>query len=964
MSTEFTGFVIDGRKVPVTLKWEGKLLFIRSGFNKKLIEELKAMDGAKWHPDRKEWSINATDRNLFQVEYLEGKNPYAAYDQELIPLQSKRQLYGHQVVGLRHFITRKHCIYAAEMGTGKTLAAIEAMESTAASTGAINWIWVGPRSAINAVKLEFKKWNALINPEFVTYSSLKSFLMNLHYTPHGVVFDECSRIKNPTAQRSVAAFDLANIVRSKNGYIFLMSGSPAPRNPCDWWHLCEVACPGYLREGNIMKFKNRLAVIENRESISGGVYPHLVTWLNDERLCKHCGRVQEDPVHDLKNMVAGDTLFHRWEPSKNEVRYLGERMKGLVIVQFKKDCFGGETKYLTKSGLKRFIDTVGTKQFVLTYNSIGAEYIESEIKYFGKAPTYKITFGDRSEVTTTLNHNWMFQEKGIIPFLRRKTTQQLKIGKTELPLILQSLSNFSEEGYAHGFVYGDGWICHTPESTRIHLYGEHDKDMIPLLSKFGNRSDVSVFNPKMGCSHIVPVINSMPKHWKELPYEQSKEYITGFILGLICADGCINKSEIRLYQADLSQIEKIKELAIACGFRCYPVKLSRTISPIDGSYKPLYWFNISSYNLTKEMFLRKDYADKLIINHKNKCITVKKIEPTGQIEDVYCAVVPKTHNLVLENNVITGNCLDLPDKIYRIVKCEISASTKRVMDTIVKTAPRAITALTLLRELSDGFQYKEKETDNLITCPTCKGASVFEDVDVEKCKEMNIDYTNPTVQIPMKQTTCTRCKEGKIKAVERVTEYVKTPKEEALKDIIDEHEEVGRLVIYAGFTGSIDKIVSIVQAMNWKWIRIDGRGWHTNCTKPDGTLIKESEMLEAFQDGLDEYPQLAIIAHPESGGMGMTLTASPTIVFYSNDFKAENRIQAEDRIHRPGMDKQKGATIIDIVHLPTDDYVIENLKKKRELQALSMERLKEYLDSNPVRVKTDSPNSEEKSNGN
>ena len=627
MSTEFTTFNINGRRVQVTLKYEGKLIFLRTPFNKPLIEELKAMDGAKWNPDRREWSITASDRNLFQVEYLEGKNPYAPYDQELIPIESKRKLYSHQVIGLRHFITRKQCIYAAEMGTGKTLAAIEAMESLASTTGAINWLWVGPRSALNAVKYEFKKWSALIQPEFVTYSSLKSFTKELHYTPHGVVFDECSRIKNPTAQRSVAAFELAELVRSKDGYVFLMSGSPAPRNPCDWWHLCEVACPGYLKEGNIMKFKNRLAIIENRESISGGVYPHLVTWLNDANLCKHCGRLQSDPVHTVESMVVGDSLFHAWEASTNEVKYLGERMKGLVVVQFKRDC------------------------------------------------------------------------------------------------------------------------------------------------------------------------------------------------------------------------------------------------------------------------------------------------------------------------------LDIPDKLYRLIECEISPSTKRAMDVLIKTSPRAITALTLLRELSDGFQYVEKETDKLIACPQCKGTRMYEEVDFEKCQEMGIDVQNPIVQIPMHEVKCDRCVDGKIKAIERVTEYVKTPKETVLHDIIDEHEEVGRLVIYAGFTGSIDRCIALVQSMNWKWIRIDGRGWVTNAVSPDGTLLKECDMLEAFQTKFEDYPQLAIVAHPESGGMGMTLTASPTVVFYSNDFKAENRIQAEDRIHRPGMDLQKGATVIDIVHLPTDKYILDNLRKKKELQNMAMQELKHYMDN-------------------
>ena len=66
--------------------------------------------------------------------------------------------------------------------------------------------------------------------------------------------------------------------------------------------------------------------------------------------------------------------------------------------------------------------------------------------------------------------------------------------------------------------------------------------------------------------------------------------------------------------------------------------------------------------------------------------------------------------------------------------------------------------------------------------------------------------------------------------------------------------------------------------------------------------------------------------------MALTLTASPTELFYSNDFNGEARFQAEDRFHRAGMDKNRGATIIDFVHLPSDQLVLDNLQKKKDLQ--------------------------------
>lgn len=151
-------------------------------------------------------------------------------------------------------------------------------------------------------------------------------------------------------------------------------------------------------------------------------------------------------------------------------------------------------------------------------------------------------------------------------------------------------------------------------------------------------------------------------------------------------------------------------------------------------------------------------------------------------------------------------------------------------------------------------------------------------------------------------------------------------------DLFDEFNDVGRLVAYGGFTGSIDRLIKICESCGWQWIRVDGRGWHSSI---------EGDYLENFQDKLVEIPKLAFIGHPGSAGMGLTLTASPVVIYYSNDFDAEYRMQSMERCHRPGMDFNLGCTIIDLFHLPTDHLVYQNLMKKFKLQNLSMGRLQE-----------------------
>lgn len=70
--------------------------------------------------------------------------------------------------------------------------------------------------------------------------------------------------------------------------------------------------------------------------------------------------------------------------------------------------------------------------------------------------------------------------------------------------------------------------------------------------------------------------------------------------------------------------------------------------------------------------------------------------------------------------------------------------------------------------------------------------------------------------------------------------------------------------------------------------------------------------------------------------MGLTLTEARTAVFWSNTYKPEYRLQAEDRIHRKGMDENLGCTIVDLFHLPSDEKVVEVLKDNRRLELMTL----------------------------
>ena len=123
--------VKEGRYLkPIQLIYKDDRIFLKFKYNKKLIEEIRSFDGPKWHgydePPRKIWSIKNSPRNLFQLQYLDvdSPDPYAHYDRPLVEHTPRRKLYDHQVKLLRHAITYCHCIFAAEMGLGKTIQAL------------------------------------------------------------------------------------------------------------------------------------------------------------------------------------------------------------------------------------------------------------------------------------------------------------------------------------------------------------------------------------------------------------------------------------------------------------------------------------------------------------------------------------------------------------------------------------------------------------------------------------------------------------------------------------------------------------------------------------------------------------------------------------------------------------------------------------------------------------------------
>jgi SNF2 family DNA or RNA helicase len=74
------------------------------------------------------------------------------------------------------------------------------------------------------------------------------------------------------------------------------------------------------------------------------------------------------------------------------------------------------------------------------------------------------------------------------------------------------------------------------------------------------------------------------------------------------------------------------------------------------------------------------------------------------------------------------------------------------------------------------------------------------------------------------------------------------------------------------------------------------------------------------------------VGNPKTGGYGLTLTAASLVVYYSNSFDLEVRLQSEDRAHRIGQTKPVMVYRI-IAQQTIEEEILKLHETKRDLIA-------------------------------
>ena len=175
------------------------------------------------------------------------------------------------------------------------------------------------------------------------------------------------------------------------------------------------------------------------------------------------------------------------------------------------------------------------------------------------------------------------------------------------------------------------------------------------------------------------------------------------------------------------------------------------------------------------------------------------------------------------------------------------------------------------------------------------------------------------------QITC-----GYVAADDGTTQQVESNRLNELMSVLEDTD--GKVIIWANYQMSVSEIM---QALTKKYGANSFVHYYGLTPQED-----RQDYIRKFQND----PECRfIIGTPQTGGYGITLTQANTVIYYSNGYDLEKRLQSEDRAHRIG--QKKTVTYIDLIAEDTiDEKIVEALRKKINIASEVMgEELKEWI---------------------
>jgi len=220
--------------------------------------------------------------------------------------------------------------------------------------------------------------------------------------------------------------------------------------------------------------------------------------------------------------------------------------------------------------------------------------------------------------------------------------------------------------------------------------------------------------------------------------------------------------------------------------------------------------------------------------------------------------------------VLKEDCLDLPDKIYMKRNIKLTPDQFKLYEQMRKEALATLNG-------------KQTTTVNALT-----------------------------QLMRLQQITC-----GHFTADDGSTQPIKNNRLDELMEVLEETE--GKAIIWAHYQYDITQIIKAVVKVHGPGSVVDYYG-----------LTPQDERQNNIRKFQDDPKCRFLVGTPSTGGYGLTLTAANTVIYYSNGYDLEKRLQSEDRAHRIG--QKKSVTYVDIMAEETvDEKIVKALRKKINL---------------------------------
>ena len=209
--------------------------------------------------------------------------------------------------------------------------------------------------------------------------------------------------------------------------------------------------------------------------------------------------------------------------------------------------------------------------------------------------------------------------------------------------------------------------------------------------------------------------------------------------------------------------------------------------------------------------------------------------------------------------VLKKDCLDLPDKVYQKREVELTPEQKKIYTQI------------------KDYAIAELESNEIVSV-----SSVLTQI------------------LRLHQVTC-----GFVKHDEGEEIEIKNNRLEELLKVLEEIQ--GKTIIWANYQYDIKRILRTLHDI----VGVDAVATYYGGTPED----ERQGIIDRFQDPDSNLQYL--ISNTQTGGYGITLHQASNVVYYSNNYDLEKRLQSEDRAHRIGQVNK--VTYIDLISKDTVD---------------------------------------------